>query len=123
MDGIERIKILASQVTNKCVLKIVNYLISREDMNDKYLNEEKNLTQMIDFIKQQAKKKSESGIAIVDDEEVFGWAIHYFDETNIDLKISESSDKKEKEKPNLKLNTQKNVRKSNWHPEGQLTLF
>lgn len=45
MEGIERIKVLASEVKDEAVLEIVKYLISRTDMNDKYLNEEKCLKQ------------------------------------------------------------------------------
>ena len=47
MEGIERIKILASEVKDTALLKIVDYLLSRKDMNDKYLNEEKSLKQMV----------------------------------------------------------------------------
>ena len=44
-EGMERIKILASDVKDNAVLEIVNYLLSREDMNEKYLNEEKSFNQ------------------------------------------------------------------------------
>lgn len=62
MEGIERIKILASEIKDEALLEIVNYLISRKDMNDKYLNEEKSLRQMIDFIMNEAKKKIKKSI-------------------------------------------------------------
>ena len=68
MNGIERIKVLASEVKDEAVLEIVRYLISRTDMNDKYLNEEKSLKQMIDFILKEAKKKSENNMAMIKDE-------------------------------------------------------
>ena len=127
MNGIERIKTLASQVTDKCVIKIVDYLITREDMNDKYLNEEKNLRQMLEYIKSRAKEHKENNVAIIDDEQVYNWAIHYFDETNEELKIdlpTSSVDNKEN-KIQIKNNskTKNSYNKSNWHPEGQLTLF
>ncbi len=88
MDGIERIKALASEVTNKPVLKIVDHLISREDMNEKYLNEEKSLRQMISFIKSEAQKSQEDGCAILEDEEVYSLAIHYWDESNETLGLT-----------------------------------
>ena len=69
MNGIERIKQLAAEVTNKPLLKVVNYLVSREDMNDKYLNEEKSLKQMVAFIRSEAKKQAEDGCAYIDDPE------------------------------------------------------
>ena len=40
MEGIERIKVLALEITDDALLEIIKYLTSREDMNHKYLNEE-----------------------------------------------------------------------------------
>ena len=136
MLGIERIKILGSEVKDKALLKVLEYLVSREDMNDKYLNEEKSLKQMVEYIKSEAKKQAVNGMAMIEDEEVYGWAIHYFDETNekLGLKVetknivkpleksikeAEEIEKGEvsKEEITLRVARDKNV------PEGQLTLF
>lgn len=117
--GLERIKKLSAEVKDKAVLKIINYLLSRKDMNEKYLNEEKSLTQMIEFIKAKAKEKATNGVAMIEDDEVYSWAIHYFDESNKDLKISrtkEDVEVKEEKKSTVKKN-------KNWVPEGQLSLF
>lgn len=117
--GLERIKKLSAEVKDKAVLKIINYLLSRKDMNEKYLNEEKSLTQMIEFIKSKAKEKATNGVAMIEDDEVYSWAIHYFDESNKDLKISkikEDVEVKEEKKSTVKKN-------KNWIPEGQLSLF
>lgn len=117
--GLERIKKLSAKVKDKAVLKIINYLLSRKDMNEKYLNEEKTLTQMIEFIKAKAKEKATNGVAMIEDDEVYSWAIHYFDESNKDLKISkikEDVEVKEEKKSTVKKN-------KNWIPEGQLSLF
>lgn len=129
MEGIERIKILASEVKDTALLKIVDYLLSREDMNDKYLNEEKSLKQMIEFIKGQAKKKAHDGMAMIEDEVVYGWAIHYFDESNDQLKIKENTiekiesvEKVEQPKKIVSDATPKK-KKTKWVAEGQLTLF
>ncbi len=136
MLGIERIKILGSEVKDKALLKVIEYLVSREDMNEKYLNEEKSLKQMVEYIKSEAKKQAVNGMAMIEDEEVYGWAIHYFDETNekLGLKVetknivkpleksikeAEEMEKGEvsKEEITLRVARDKNV------PEGQLTLF
>lgn len=124
VKGIERIKILASKVKDKAVLKIVEYLISRTDMNEKYLNEEKSLKQMINFIKSEAKKEAQNGIAMIEDEKVYSWAIHYFDETNKDLGLDSDKNKETKEEKKDKVveGTPKKIKKE-WTPEGQLTLF
>lgn len=124
MEGIERIKVLASEVKDEAVLEIVKYLISRTDMNDKYLNEEKSLKQMIDFILKEAKKKSENNMAMIKDDVVFGWAIHYWDEDNKDLDLSSSDNVKNIETKEKVVQEKTNkVVKKDWTPEGQLTLF
>ena len=67
MLGIERIKILGSEVKDKALLKVIEYLVSREDMNEKYLNEEKSLKQMVEYIKSEAKKQAVNGMAMIKD--------------------------------------------------------
>lgn len=127
MEGIERIKVLSSEVKDKALLKIVDYLTSREDMNEKYLNEEKTLKQMIEFIKSEARKQAENGIAMIEDEEVYGWSIHYWDESNKDLKLETKKEDtnvevKEKNEPKP-LNVKLLNDKKKWTPEGQLSIF
>ena len=132
MKGRERIKILSSDIKDEQLKSIIDYLLSRTDMNDKYLNEEKSLSQMIKFIMREAneklKKVSISGgsVAYATDEMVFGWAIHYWDESNSNLNLV---NKKEEEANDTNspvksgLNKQKPGKKEEWVSEGQLTLF
>ena len=128
MEGIERIKVLASEIKDKPLLKIIEYLLTRTDMNDKYLNEEKTLKQMVEFIKSNAEKQAQNGIAMIEDEIVDSWAIHYFDETNEQLGINLNSKKvtknetDEKEETATKIESQKKQKKE-WVAEGQLSLF
>jgi len=133
MEGLERIKILASEVKNKPLLKVVDYLLSRKDMNEKYLNEEKSLKQMISFIRKEAEKQQEDGMAMIEDEVVYGWAIHYFDESNEKLGLNEKKEEKKEEKTSNN-NSEKEIKiekvqihpkekGKNWVPEGQLSLF
>ncbi len=100
MEGIERIKKLSQEIDNQKIKKIVEYLINREDMDEKYLNEEKNLKDMWSFIYEEVKKTRENNeeCIILDDEEVYGLAIHYFDETNeaLGIKTSKKETKREK---------------------------
>lgn len=124
-QGIERIKILASEIKDKPLLKIVEYLLTREDMNDKYLNEEKSLSEMVDFIRAEAKKEAKNGMAWIEDEVVYGWAVHYFDESNEFLKLDKKETLVEKEKIEKEIpikNEKKQVKRA-WIPEGQLSLF
>ena len=142
MEGLERIKVLASEITDDALLEIIKYLLSREDMNEKYLNEEKSLKQMVQFIKGEARKKAQNGVAILKDDEVFSLAIHYWDEDNKDLGLKESpvisgkspvkSGLEEKNETtsatplqtSANISTEKPKKSSkNYVPEGQLTLF
>lgn len=133
MKGIERIKILSSDIKDEQLKSIIDYLLSRTDMNDKYLNEEKSLSQMIKFIMREAneklKKVSISGgsVAYATDEMVFGWAIHYWDESNSNLNLDNKKTDKEENDTNSPvmsgLNKQKPDKKEEWVSEGQLTLF
>ena len=120
MDGLERIRVLASEIKSKATLKVIDYLLSREDMNEKYLNEKKSLTEMIDYIRSEAKKQSEDGVAMIENEEVYGWAIHYWDEEN--LKVEDTKDYSKRPTKKEEVKTEKPVKKE-WVPEGQLTLF
>lgn len=90
MDGIERIKKLSQEQKDANIKKVAEYLINREDLNEKFLNEEKNLKDMWEYIKKQAKEKAVNGCAVMEDEEVYGLAVHYFDETNEALGIKTS---------------------------------
>lgn len=152
MDGIERIKILASEIKNEATLNVIEYLTSRVDMNEKYLNEEKSLKQMISFIRSDVLKKAENGMAFVENEYVYNLAIHYWDESNKDLGIKSEEELKQeieeikrhnkeqaklrKEQKNkvdpriqklreeIESKEQKEVsKKKEWVPEGQLSLF
>lgn len=121
MNGLERIKVLSKEIKDKPLLKIVDYLLQRTDMDEKYLNEEKSLKQMISFIKNMARKEEKDGCAMIEDEVVYGWAIHYWDEPNDKLELTDSKSKDEKPKPIKK--EEPKAKEKNWEPEGQLSLF
>ena len=125
MDGIERIKQLAADIKDEALLEIINYLISRKDMNEKYLNEEKSLKQMVNFIRSEAQKLAKDNMAMVKDDIVFGWAIHYFDETNEQLGLTGSKTSNEENKIDEQENNKKVIepKKTIYVSEGQLSLF
>lgn len=133
MKGIERIKVLGSEITDEALKEIIKYLCSREDMDEKYLNEEKSLKQMVEFIRKEASKKAVNNMAIIKDEVVFGWAIHYFDESNEDLglknnvsmnKVAKVEDKNNVEEPQNTIVQKRQIKSSKKVvPEGQLSLF
>lgn len=91
MNGIERLKKLAEGQEDKSLLKVVHYLLSREDLDIDYLNEEKSIKEMIDYIKGEAKKQAKNGYCWVEDEEVYEWAVKYFTNTNEELGIKKKT--------------------------------
>ena len=61
---------------------IYNYLITIPGMEEKMKNPNKSLRKMNAFIRNKAKNMAVDGCAVVEDKEVFGWAVHYYDEEN-----------------------------------------
>ena len=43
MEGIKRIKKLSQETKDSSLKKVADYLITREDMNNRYLNQDKDL--------------------------------------------------------------------------------
>ncbi len=59
---------------------IYRYLMSVPGMDAKMRNPNKNITDMFRYIENQARKQAIDGRAMIEDQEVFGWAVHYYDE-------------------------------------------
>lgn len=132
MEGIKRLEILSKDIKDRSLLKVIEYLMSRIDMNEKYLNEEKSLSQMVNFIKAQVKKEAgnevNSGMVMIEDDIVYGWAIHYWDESNKDLDIDKAIDEIPKVIKPIKIETPKKekIKKDSnkqYVSEGQISLF
>lgn len=62
---------------------ICDYLLGRQDMQEKLNNPNKSIEKMFSYIRNQAKKKAVNGCAVISDTEVFGWAVHYYDEEEV----------------------------------------
>lgn len=70
-------------VNDKNLKLICEYLLGREDMQEKLNNPNKSIGKMFSYIRSQAKKKAVNGCAVISDTEVFGWAVHYYDEEEV----------------------------------------
>lgn len=70
-------------VNDKNLKLICEYLLNREDMQEKLNNPNKSIDKMFSYIRNQAKKKAVNGCAVISDTEVFGWAVHYYDEEEV----------------------------------------
>ena len=91
MNGYERIKQLylnnQKQKKDEPLIKIITFLMKTQDMSEKYLNEEKNLDNMVSYINKRAKEQAINNVAIIEDSQVYNWAIEYFDKSDKELGI------------------------------------
>lgn len=63
---------------------IYQYLMTIPGMGEKMRNPKKTITDMFKYIENQARKQAVKGCAMVEDQVVFGWAVHYYDEENVE---------------------------------------
>lgn len=88
-----------------------------------YAKENKNIKDCCTYITGRARKKASGNCAVISDDEVFGWAVHYYDED--DIKVEKSSNvksvvgtsPKKSDVPKMKIKTKKK------EDVGQLSLF
>jgi hypothetical protein len=55
--------------------------------SERYKLESKSLDKCIQYIKSQAQKQAKQGFAAIEDDVVYGWAVHYYQED--DVKVEE----------------------------------
>lgn len=110
MTGFERLKEQVKNQEDKALLQTIDYLLSREDMEQKYLNEEKTVEDMVKFIKDKARKYMKNGWNYITNEVVYAWAIMYFSLPNSFLKIEkkDTNNNKTKTKTSSKKENSKN---------------
>ena len=89
MTGFDRLREQIKDQENAALKQVVEYLLSREDMEQKYLNEEKSIKQMCSFIRGKSNAHSKDGWNFITNEVVFAWAIMYFSLPNTFLKINQ----------------------------------
>ncbi|MBF0762589.1 PcfK-like family protein [Dysgonomonas mossii] len=62
-----------------------------------YAKENKNIKDCCSYITDRAKKMQSDGCAVISDEEVFGCAVHYYDEDDIKVEKTSASKTEVKE--------------------------
>ena len=88
MNGFDRLKEQIKDKTNPALIETVEYLLTRDDMQEKYLNEEKSVDEMEEFITKKGRSHLHNGWNYVTNEVVFAWAVMYFSFPNSFLKIN-----------------------------------
>lgn len=105
MNGFERLKEQVKDQDDKALLQTIDYLLSRDEMEQMYLNKEKTVEEMAKFIHDKGIKYMKNGWNYITNEVVYSWAIMYFSLPNSFLKIekknaTESKSKTEKSSKN-----------------------
>jgi len=89
MNGFNRLREQIEEQEDTALRQVVDYLISREDMEQRYLNEEKDIKGMCTFIKGKGNAHSKNGWNFITNEVVFAWAVMYWSLPNTFLKINQ----------------------------------
>lgn len=83
----DKIKAEMDSSQNPWIKKIGNYLLSRNDLEDKLNNQNKSLKECFDYILIEISKRSVkegvTGYAAGEDDEIYSLAVHYNDVTNV----------------------------------------
>ena len=87
MTGFERLEKQAQNEKDIGTTQVVEYLLSRKDLEQHYLNKEKSLKEMRNFIKDKSSKHKQGSWTYVSDSVVLSWAVMYFSLPNSFLKI------------------------------------
>lgn len=98
MNGFERLKEQVKDQEDMALIETVDYLISREDLEQKYLQDEKTIEGMCNFIRSKGNKHGRNGWNYVKNEVVFAWAVMYWTLPDTFLKINTPTKKIEKKK-------------------------
>lgn len=93
MEGKERLEQEAIEMNNYNVVLIFNYIKDKDELQEKFDNEEKTIKGMYEFICGKAKTLAQDGVAAVNDKVVYLWAITYFCKSNEELGIKKEEKK------------------------------
>ncbi|AMC94235.1 hypothetical protein AOC36_09640 [Erysipelothrix larvae] len=91
-----KIQLDLEKETHPSIVRIAQHLLDNA-MKDSSVSESldkpnKSLEGMYKFVTSEAKKVSQNGAAMVEDETVFGWAQHYYDEDLLDFEPKKGKD-------------------------------
>ncbi|MEG0365535.1 MAG: Cas9 inhibitor AcrIIA9 family protein [Coprobacillus sp.] len=91
-------------VNDPAIKKVAQYLLSRDDIQSNLAKENKSLKEMWGYIRSKAQKHAKDNCACINDETVYGWAVHYYDEDDIKIEqIKNSAVKSGKDKANVNI--------------------
>ena len=81
--------------------RIFCYLSGRitedKDLAEAIKNPKKTIDGVINYIKQQARKQAQNGVAVIPDDTVFNWCVHYILEDELNCEEKKSAEPEEDE--------------------------
>lgn len=77
----------------------------------KYNNPKKSIQECCSYITGEAYARAEGGTAVISDEEVYGWAVHYYDEDNITIRKAPRASSTRSQEPKLTKKQQEDLRR------------
>ena len=88
------------KLDKKYAQAIASYLLGRietdECLRAKLEETNKTLKGCVDYVKSEAKKQAEDGVAMIEDNQVYDWCVHYFLEDNLDFEPKAKENKEDK---------------------------
>lgn len=91
MEGIERLEKETLEMNDHNVILIFDYIKNKEELQNKFNNEEKSIKGMYDFICCKARSLAVQNVAMVNDKIVYLWAMTYFNKSNEELGITKKN--------------------------------
>ncbi len=115
MDGITKLKKLVEGQEDGALRQVVDYLCSRKDLSDKYLNPEKDLNGMASYIRDKSMAHAKNGWNFLNDKVVYSWAVTYFlfSDSILGIKKAEEKKKKQKKEKVTKVKDEENATNNN----------
>lgn len=109
MTGYEWLKKQIKGQEDLALIQTVDYLLTRDNLQENYLNPQKTIKEMAKFIGEKGTKSVKNGWNYVPNEVVFAWAVMYYSLPNEFLKINTNKTDNKMSKKDSKKNTpQKN---------------
>lgn len=130
MNGFEKLQSQMENQNDPALKQVIEYLLSRKDMEPNYLKEEKTVEGMCDFIQKKGIKQIKSSWNYISDSLVYSWAIMYFSLPNSFLGIvdkegttKKSTDAQKSNHKNNVVSLQDSKKKIEEKSQKQLSLF
>ena len=116
------------KVKNDSIKKVCAYLKTREDIKLNLEKENKSIDEMWEYIKSEARKQAKNGCACIEDNQVYEWAVHYYDEDDIKVESFKKIDNNKLDNISVKTVSHKKVTqpkksKKEKVPDNQISLF